>query len=181
MSMALQQCDSEDESIRQHAKALTDKVQGLQIIDDQSFRVAGEILLTIKTYIGKAKEFCRPNIQRWHEGWKKALSDEKALVEPYENAERLIKPRLAVYHDEQERRRREEEERLRQEAIRKAEDDRLHDAVSAEQFGMTDLSDAILDGPAYAPTVVAPAKAVKIDGVSFRDNWKAEVFEASFN
>ena len=42
---------------------------------------------------------------------------------------------------------------------------------------MTDLADTILDGPAYVPTIVAPAKAVKVEGVSFRDNWKAEVYD----
>ena len=169
--------ENRQEEIRSHGNLIVEQSKEIQVVCDESFHKAGELLLNIKTYIAKAKEFCRPNIERWHQGWKKALQDEKLLIGSYEEAETIIKPRLASYHEDQERKRREEEERLRQEAIKKADEERLADAISADQSGMKDLSDAILDGPAYVPTVVAPKSAATVAGISFRDQWKAEVFD----
>ena len=163
--------------LEQRALSIPEDARNLTVIDDESFQRGGRILLVIKDLRFKINESFDPIITKAYAAHKEAVSQKKKIEAPLVEAEGIIKPRLASYHDEQERKRREVEEKLRQEAIRKAEEEQLADAVSADQSGMKELSDAILDGPAYVPTVVAPKSTVVVPGVSFRDQWKAEVFD----
>lgn len=168
----------ETQAIETRALSIPEEAKAINVTDDESFQKAGRILLIIKEVRKEIDATFDPIIKKAHESHKEAVAQKKKVDAPLIEAEGIIKPRLAAYHEEQERKRREEEEKTRAEALKKAEDDRLLDAVSAEQSGMTDLSDSILEGPAYVPTIVTPqSNVVKMQGVSFRDSWKAEVFD----
>lgn len=119
-------------------------------------------------------------------------------------AESTLKARMAAYEQEQERRRREAEEAARREQERlereereraaaeearlrrEAEDRQLADAAAAEAAGDTATARRIIEAPVAAPTVtpapvfVPPAPvavAPRVDGVSFRVNWRAEIVD----
>lgn len=165
------------EEIETRALTIPEEAKAILIRDDESFQKAGRVLLVIKDLRSQINASFDPIITKAYAAHKEAVGQKKKVEAPLIEAEGIIKPRLASYHEEQERKRREEEEKLRQEAIRKAEEEQLRDAVSAEQSGMNDLSESILEGPAYVPIIVVPKTTASVAGVSFRDNWKAEVFD----
>ncbi len=168
----------EADEIESKALSIPDEAKAIIVKDDESFQKAGRILLVIKDIRKEINASFDPIITKAFAAHREACAQKKKVEAPLVEAEGIIKPRMAAYDDEQERKRREEEEKLRHEAIRKAEEEQLADAVSAEQSGMGDLAESIIDGPAYVPTVVVPQKpAAKVEGVSFRENWKAEVVD----
>lgn len=168
----------EADEIETKALSVPDEAKAIIVKDDESFQKAGRVLLVIKDIRKEINATFDPIITKAFAAHREAVGQKRKVEAPLIEAEGIIKPRMAAYHDEQERKRREEEERLRQEAIRKAEEEQLQDAVSAEQSGMGDLAESIIDGPAYVPTIVVPqTQSAKVEGVSFRENWKAEVFD----
>jgi len=165
----------EANEIENKAQILPQEAKALVIEDDASFQRAGAFLVNIKKVRAEINETFDPIIKKQHEAHKEAVAQKKKIEAPLIEAESIIKPRMAAYHEEQERKRREEEDRIRKEADRKAQEEQIADAVLAHESGQEELGDAILEAPAYIPTIVAPKAAVKIEGVSFRDNYKAEV------
>ncbi len=155
-------------AIQRHGKSLAEKARDFKITDHLSYQAACGILVEIKTRIGEAKDFCRPNIQRWHAGWKGALEDEKVLISPYEEAEKIFKPLIATYTEEQERRRLDIEAKAQAEANRQAEERQISQAAAAETAGHKELANAILETPVQVPTVVVPTATPKAEGISIQ-------------
>lgn len=150
----------------------------------------------------KIEETFRPRIKQADQLHKGLLADERRFLAPVESAERVAKGKLAAYDAEQSRLRREAEqaeqrERERQEQAareqaaaeqrrvqKEAEDRRLAESLLMEQRGDKVAADRLLDAPipvpvvtpapVFAPRPVAPPPP-KVEGVSYRDVWSAEV------
>jgi hypothetical protein len=119
--------------------------------------------------------------KRKAESARKGLADEQARMEaPLVEAEHILKKSLVEFEADQERRRLEEEQRLQAEAQRQAEAVTLAaaaaletEAVKTGDVAMLQEASDILDQPIDAP-VVSVARAVpKVQGVTYRDQWKA--------
>ena len=148
--------------------------QQIVISDNETYLRASIAHRTIKTYIAKAKEFCRPNISRWYDGWKKALADEKTLINPYEHAEKILNPKLAYYNAEEKRKRAEKEAELQKIAQAKAEEEALNRAAEIEKTDPV-AAQSIIENEATAAPVIIPPSVPKIEGQSIRQTWKYNI------
>ncbi len=148
----------------------------LVITTDNDYNRAGELLRGIKTISRQIEEHYDPHIKRAYEQHKALVSDKKANLKPLEEAEAILKPKMADYHEEQERIRQEEQRRLAEEA-RKAEEIRcLEEAALLEQQGEVAFADHLIKEvlTAPAPLITLP-KSAKADGISIKSVWSYEV------
>lgn len=193
-------------ALNQQGGELARAVAALAVVDDPTFTQAGEWLRTIKGYLGRVAEVFDPIVDAAHRAHKVAVEQRKGLLTHALDAERTLKARMALYEQEQERKRREAEaaaarERARLEAEERArvaaeqrrlqaeaEEQRLVEAVKAEQAGDKDAAERLVAAPVevapvvpkpvFVPPVVA-VQAPRVEGVSFRDEWSAEVVDLS--
>lgn len=114
---------------------------------------------------------------------KKAASDAhkeivaavNALIAPIAEARRIYDNSAAAYEQE-ERRKAEEEQRRLQEKARKDEEERqLLAAIDAEERGDQAEAKAIMEEPVVTPVVTVAPQVARVEGVSSRTNWSAEV------
>lgn len=98
-----------------------------------------------------------------------------ALVGPIADARSILNAKADAYEREERRKAGEEQRRLQAEARKQEEERALMAAIEAEAAGDSQESAAILEQPVSVPVVtVAPAIA-KVEGVSTRVLWSAEV------
>ena len=114
------------------------------------------------------------------------LDAEKRDVRPYDETVEIIDSKLVAWQRkeaervaEQNRRAREEAERQRAQLVAEEEERRQSAALALEAAGRTTEAEAIIDAPIVeppiAPILTEPARAPKIEGVSMRTTWDAEV------
>ena len=150
--------------------------------NDQLLAVS-EFLKTIKALRAEVDATFDPIISKAHEAHREALAQKKKVEAPLVQAEAAGKPLIAGYLAEQERKRREEQVRLQREADEKAaaeeEKKRLALAEAANEDGDIERAvEIMLDepiAPVVAARVMVRANVPKLDGVSMRENWTAEV------
>ncbi len=159
----------------------------LKVIDRESCVNASHLLRSIKTLRNGVQQWFAPHIEaamevkRKAEGARKALADERDKMEaPLAEAEGKLKRALLAYEAEQERTRAEEERRLQAEAQAQAEAVTLAaaaametDAVATGDAAMLQEAQDILNQPIEAPVVSVAVQVPKVQGVTYRDNWKA--------
>lgn len=142
---------------------------------EDEIRVA-EYLKELKALEKEVYDLVNGEVDAAHKAWKASVAMRDDLLKPIVEAERTIKPKLAAWYEEQERRRREEEAKALAEARRLEEERRLQEAMAAEAEGNKSLADEILTEPIQVVTPFVPPP-MKTDGVSMRENWKAEVVD----
>lgn len=163
------------------------RAAGLKVTDRQTCENASLLLRSIKTLRGQVQAWFAPHLaaametKRKAEAARKGLADEQERMEaPLVNAESVLKRSLLDYEAKEERDRLAEEQRLQAEAQRRAEEVTLAAAAAMEleatQTGNVEmLAEAadILEQPIEAPVVVVAKSVPKVQGVTYRDNWKA--------
>lgn len=175
------------EALATETQSWASRAAGLAVVDRESCTNASLLLRSIKTLRGQVQQWFAPHLEaametkRKAEAARKGLADEQARMEaPLITAETTLKRALLTYEQEEERKRLAEEHRLQEEARKQAEAVTLAAAAALEleavKTGNVEmLAEAadILDQPIDAP-VVSVAKAVpKVQGVTYRDQWKA--------
>lgn len=164
------------EQVEQKALDTIAQAQKLVIQDNEQYVKATDFLKAIKGIEREIEEAFDPIIEKAHLAHKEALAQKDKYYKPLLNAERLIKTKIADYNMEQERIRREQEDKLRREA--EAKEKKLREqAALAKKNGDKEKAEKLLD---KADNIVAPTLAStveKVDGVTFRENWYAEVVD----
>lgn len=190
--------------LQEQAGALTRTAAALQVVDAESFVTGGELLKDANAYLKRVAEVFDPIDRAQIEARRVTIEQRKKLEAPAVAVKEALGKRLADYEKEQQRLRREEEERQRQERERleaeerervrqeqerlqrEAEERALEEAAAAEAAGDTELAERIVatppvvETPAPRPVFTPPALVrtpPKVEGVSFRDNWSAEVHD----
>jgi hypothetical protein len=189
------------DQLANEGEALVGTVQDLVVIDAESFGRAGEMLRTVKAYLRRVAEVFDPIVETAYRAHRTAVEQRKGVEQYALTAERVLKDRMATYEQAEARKRREAEEAARREQERleaeerarvaaeqrrleeEAEEQRLAEALAAEQAGDTARAQALIEAPVDVPTVTPrpvfvappPAPAPAVAGVSFRDQWSAEV------
>jgi hypothetical protein len=175
------------QSLDTEVRSWASRASELQIIDRESCINASTLLRSVKTLRRQVQEWFEPHIEaametkRKAEAARKALADERDKMEaPLVDAENVLKRGLLVWETKQEQARLEEEKRLQAEAQAQAEAVTLAAAAAMESealaTGNTELlheAEDILAQPVEAPVVVVKKLMPKVDGISYRDNWKA--------
>jgi hypothetical protein len=190
-----------DPRMEQDGLALVAVATGLAVVDEDSFELAGEHLKSVKEYQRRVHDVFDPVVAAAFAAHRVAVEQRKSLLVHANSAEHTLKQRMAHFEQEQARRRREaeeaaarERERLEREerervAIeeqrlrREAEERRLVEAVAAEASGDRTRAEALLEAPVLVASVVprpvfvaaTPVAPPRLDGISFREQWSAEV------
>lgn len=175
------------DSLQAEAQTWASKAAGLRISDTESCVNASHFLRSIKGLRADIQRWFEPHVEaatetkRKAELARKALTDERDRMEaPLVAAETQVKRALLTWETEQERRRVAEEQRLQDEARRHAEAatvaaaaDLERQAVATGDAVMLQEAHDILEQPIEAPVVVVKPSMPKVQGVTYRDQWKA--------
>ena len=189
-------------ALEAQATVLAQRIPLIAITDQASLEAAVEDRAEIKRRLARIEEVLGPICEDTYRAWKTAVAKRDGLKAPFLEADKAYSRAMGAYEQEQarlrhqaeelarrERERLEAEERARvaaeQVRLRKEEEDRrLAEASVAEARGDTETAERIIAAPIETPTVaprpvfvpvapVAPKPAA--EGLSFRDNWTAEV------
>jgi hypothetical protein len=170
------------------AQQLAESMQKIVVNSPESYVVAGETLRAVKSLRNELDQVCRPEIDTRFKAHKEAVKQFKEGDGPLEQVENFLKRALLAWDQEQERIRRAEQARLQREAQEKAEaearrlaeEQKLQEAIAAEESGDKQAAKDILEAPVvtpavWVPPVVLPAATPKVEGLSKRQVWKCEV------
>lgn len=169
------------------ARSWADRARALTITDAESCLNAGYLLRSIKGVRSDIQRWFQPHIGRAMETKRQADAARKALVDecdqmevPLVAAESVVKRALLAWETTQEAARRAEEQRLQAEARTRAEAVTLEAAAVMEReahdtgdAGMLAEAHDILAQPIDVPVVSVKTFVPKVQGVTYRDNWKA--------
>lgn len=174
------------DALQAEAGSWAARAAGLRIADAESCVHASQFLRSIKGLRADIQKWFEPHVEaametkRKAELARKALTDERDRMEaPLVTAEGTVKRALLAWETEQERIRHAEEQRLQTEATREAEARTVAAAAAMEREATTTgdaemLQEAhdILDQPIEAPVVAVKTLMPKVQGITYRDNWK---------
>lgn len=163
--------------IEQKALSVPEQAKIILIIDNSTYCRATDLLLNIKEIRKEIDRTFDPIIAKAYAAHKEACTQKRKIEVPLEEAERIIKPRIAGYLEEQENIRRAEEEKLRVEALRKEEEERLSAAIRAEEMGESEVAEEILNEPVFVPPVELPKTTPKVSGISQSQIWRFRVID----
>lgn len=175
------------ESLERDSRSWAAKVRELKIVDRESCTNASYLLRSVKTLRVQVQAWFAPHIdaametKRKAEAARKALADERDRMEaPLMDAETVLKRALLAYETKQEQARLEQERELQAEAQRHAEAATLaaaaameSEAVATGNAEMLAEAEDILSQPIDTPVVSVAKLMPKVQGVTYRDQWKA--------
>ena len=161
------------------ASAELARVKALNIITPADYDAAVAIAKGTKETRKVIEEFFEPVKKEASKILDDIRSRAKAVCNPLDEAEKVIKCKMLAYQQEQ-RRKAEEAEKAAAEARKKAADDLLAQAVEAEESGdsltaqiMTEAAASAESGKIGSVVVSAP----KVQGVQVRKTWKAKIVD----
>lgn len=152
----------------------------LVVKDDVTRRQGAEILMEIKKFSDVVKTRFKTPVELAFKAHRSMTALRDSVLNPFSDAERTIKRKIADYEMAIEQKRREEADKLRREAEAKAKAEQM--AKAQEQMDKGDLAGCqkTLDAPIV--TIVAKVETKepeKISGLSFREDWKFEIEDES--
>ncbi len=170
-------------AVQSECDLILNDAKQLIIKDNDQYTLANELLKKVK---GKQKELDveRKSITKPIDIAKKAAMD---LYRPSQDAltkaENVLKNGIVTFATEQEKKRKADEEKLRKEEEKKAKakQGKLNErAEKAEAEGKTEKADELREQAEEVETDVAfvlPESTERQQGVHFKENWKAQVFD----
>ncbi len=184
-----------DESLAIVGEELSDEVKtyvkmgasAIVVSNDKELTTADGHLKALKALKKKVRAGYDDIISKAHATWKDAIATRDEYLKPLEDAEAIIKGKMAPYMEEQVRKIREAEEARRkaqaeaEAAERKAEEDRQRLAREALQDGDQEKAEKILAKPApeIMPEMVDVPSAAKLEGTHARVTWDWKVTDFS--
>lgn len=167
----------QEQELTKQALTVVERSQIVKITDQSTYDDATRLLLEeIKPFRKRWKEFWEDIKRPMREALNAVQDKYNAADGPLEAAEAQVKAEIRRWDVEQERIQQERQRAAQAVAEREAEEQRLRDAIVAEESGASSEEvSAIVEAPVVtvAPPV-APTYA-KASGISRRDNWKAKV------
>lgn len=162
------------------------EMNAYKIVNDGNFVKVGEAIKRCKEMQRQVKQVFDPDIVRLKEEKKKIDKEIKSIegkmdqyLVPLEEAEKILKGKLAAYQMEAERKRKEEEERQRKQAEEQAriakqkiEDQLLEVAIETGNEAVLEANIQVAV-PKIEPLPATP----KIEGVSFRTVYRYEIID----
>jgi len=175
--MNTQIIEESQELVKKEVPALVDQANALVIRDNESYQHAGILLPIIKSMRKKVTETFGETTKKAYIAYKSAKELETRFDAPLVEAETKLKNAMGTWQYEQTMKA-EKERRELQEVARKAEEEqKLNIAAALEKEGQTELANTVLEQPVILAPVKSELEPPKVSGVSFRENWKAEVFD----
>lgn len=178
--LAMQRPDMEQQ-LTAAGLSTVEQARAITISSNDDYQLAGEFIRDIKTRAGDVVAYWKDPKSAAAKAHKDICAREKAMLEPLNQAEAIIKQTMMTYT----RKVAEEERKAREEALRKQREEAerlLKEAAEAEAKGNiieaeTTLSMAqMVEEMPVAPVVATPAP--KAAGISTRKVWKARIVNA---
>jgi hypothetical protein len=166
---------TQETELKTQALTFFERTKNIQIKTPGDFRDAGELQVLIKQRIKQVVEFCADSIELAHKAHKAALAQEKAMLEPYEQAKAILDPQIKAHLRNEEKKRFELEAQIREANRRQQEEERLRQAVALEQAGRKDEAEVALIQPIFTPPVILAKAVPKVEGMSSRKVWKFKI------
>lgn len=187
MSMEQTMVGVSKDTLQHDAQSWATRAKGLRIVDVETYTNASHLLRSVKGVRAEIAGWFAPHIEAAMETKRKADQARKALVDEKDRmeaglveAEAVLKRALLDWESQQERLRREQERQLQAEAQRLAEAATLEAAAAMELEANAAhdpemLCEAldILQQPIEAPVVSIKPMMPKVQGITYRDSWKA--------
>jgi len=135
-----------EQALARQADSLVTRAKALQIIDAESFELAGAFLQDLKDQQRRIEEFFEPDVQRAHAAWKGLTEKRASFVTPLKEAITIISARYAQFAREA-KAKADAERRQREEDARKAEQERLAEEARAREDEARKLAEQALAAP----------------------------------
>jgi len=174
----------EEGALARMAMTLPQEARAFVVEDEEGKVRANRFYLQCREARKRIDDFYDPKItkaqgvKRMAEEARAALVREKEhVVSPIKDAEAIIGKALQVYVDAQEEIARIRREEAEKEEKKRREEEALAAAVKAEEIGLPEMAERILEEPAQMPVYVPEAKyrAPKVEGMAFVEVWDFEV------
>lgn len=151
------------------------EVQTLEVVSQQTYEVAADILQQIKSRYKAIEEERKRILRPLDESRRKIMDLFRPALDNLVDAEKMVKAGMRDYSQEQEKIRQEEEAKAR-EAARKEADRLQKRALRAAEKGHDEQAAALQEMAESVPVpIVAPQP--KVAGISTREAWKAQVVD----
>lgn len=168
---------SDELAIREEVSPVIQTANSLIVTNAEEYSYGAEFLKKIKEAQKRVMDYFSPMKTKAHEAHRQICDREGELLTPLKSAEDTTKRKLLSWKMEDDRKREEERRRLQAEADEKARIERDRLAKQAEKLKTPELKEQRLE---QAQNIVAPIIEVqtavpKVEGLSFRKTWKAEL------
>jgi hypothetical protein len=145
----------------------------LQVTDDETNRIAAELLKDIKTRQKQVKDLWLEPKQEAKKAHSTICQKEKDMLEPLSRAEGIIKASMSQYHIKLERER-QEIQAAKEAELRRIEQEAQEALEAGDVEAMTEI--AIKQSEVAN---ISEAKAERVSGVSVKKVWKFEITDAN--
>jgi len=153
------------------------QAQDLVIADNEDYDISETMLDRIVQGKDRIETFFEKPTKDANSVHKFLTTLRSTLIQPLEQAEKIIKDRRKDYRAEKERERAALEEQKRQEAKKAEEEKAIQEAAKMEQIGEPDAAAAIIEQAAQTPPppVFVPSLVPKQQGKSVKKVWKFRI------
>ena len=170
------------EDLQNKASGAVERAGWFVVIDNTSNKEATDYLKTLKDFQVEIKLELRPAIQKAHELHRTLTGQEKRLLEPLLDAEKVLRNKITDYLQEEKRKQDEEQKKLQLEAEakeRKRREELEKQAKAHEEKGNIEKAEERREmaEQVHVPVPVVPETVDKQQGITMRDNWKSEVID----
>lgn len=173
MSTAL--VPKEASNIQEEGLVLIGQAEELEIIDKASADDAGRFLQAIKQYQARVKEIMDPIVKAADHAHKVAVQQRNLLLGPALEAEQNIKRSLVSWEQAEQDRLKAQREAQEKAAREAGEAERDRQAKALLDQGKPAAAAAVAAAPPPVAITPPPPAPPKVQGVSFKDVWSAEV------
>lgn len=155
--------------------------RAMNIISQQDYEEAGKVLVEIKTRAKQVKDYWKPLKEAASKAHKALCDKEKTMLNPLDEAEKIIKGAMVKYQqavEEARRREAEEARKAKEEEARRL----MEEAIKAEQSGNAAeaaINMAMAEMVEDMPTVPAAIAKPTATGTNTVKRWKARVVDAT--
>lgn len=166
---------AENEQLGNEVSLIERQASAVVVASEADYAAAGDLAKTVKAMQKQVKEYWDPLRVAAKKTYDDVLAKKKAMLDPLEAAEKILKGKMTEFVLEQERKRKEQEEAMRK--LAQAEIDRkLEEAATAEtngdamgvEFAMAEAE--VMQGIVEGGSI--PSQNPKADGVSTSKTWK---------
>jgi hypothetical protein len=148
--------------------------EAYRVTDQESADLFGHWRVGLRDRIKAVIDKLAPAKKKTYDAWKEICKLETEAVKPLEDAQRCADRKIVAFHNEQVRRAEIWRQAESAEAHRLEEEHRLAVAAEQEAAGEHEAAEATISEP-IAPIAVAPAPKPAVQGLTFRETYKAEV------
>lgn len=160
------------------SRMAVEESQAIRVIDAPSYALAAERVKGLASLKKHITDWFEPLVKQANQAHKALTGRRAEELKPIEAEEARLRREMTAWNAEQQRRQREEEARLAAEAKRREEEFALQEAAMLQAQGVSEAEAmAVVEQAiaAPAPIITLPTAAPKVDGISYRSEWRWQV------